>query len=131
MYFVKIKSHVISSVIHITHEYDQESKPWPLEIENHKTGQLDRVYLEPGEMMFYESSKCLHGRMSELKGKYYGSLYVHYAPVNEKIWNYTIDDVTNAIPPHWHVVIDYSGESEYYAGYVSKLSYYMMYAFSY
>ena len=30
------------------------------------------------QMLFYESAKCLHGRMTELKGKYYGSLFVHY-----------------------------------------------------
>lgn len=29
-------------------------------------------------MLFYESAKCLHGRMTELKGKYYGSIFLHY-----------------------------------------------------
>ena len=42
-------------------------------------------------MVFYESAKCLHGRMKTLKGKYYGSLFLHYQPVDQNIWNYTTD----------------------------------------
>lgn len=42
-------------------------------------------------MVFYESAKCLHGRMKTLKGRYYGSLFLHYQPVDESIWNYTTD----------------------------------------
>jgi hypothetical protein len=41
-------------------------------------------------MLFYESAKCLHGRRSQLKGKYYGSIFVHYQPVDPKIWNYSV-----------------------------------------
>lgn len=52
-------------------------------------------------MMFYESAKCLHGRMHVLKGKYYGSVFVHYQPVDKKIWSYTVEDIINAVPPHW------------------------------
>jgi hypothetical protein len=42
-------------------------------------------------MLFYESAKCLHGRRSQLKGKYYGSIFVHYQPVDPKIWNYSVE----------------------------------------
>ena len=42
-------------------------------------------------MVFYESAKCLHGRMKQLKGKYYGSLFLHYQPVDKSMWNYTTD----------------------------------------
>jgi hypothetical protein len=42
------------------------------------------------QMLFYESAKCLHGRRSQLKGKYYGSIFVHYQPVDPKIWNYSV-----------------------------------------
>lgn len=42
-------------------------------------------------MLFYESAKCLHGRMRTLKGKYYGSVFVHYMPVDRSIWDYTIE----------------------------------------
>ena len=52
-------------------------------------------------MLHYESAKCLHGRMQVLKGKYYGSIFIHYAPVNHEFWKYTHDDVIAAVPPHW------------------------------
>ena len=42
-------------------------------------------------MLFYESAKCLHGRMGEFHGKYYGSVFMHYQPVDESIWNYSHD----------------------------------------
>jgi hypothetical protein len=42
-------------------------------------------------MMFYESAKCLHGRMRQLKGKYYGSLFIHYQPIDKNVWDYNID----------------------------------------
>lgn len=43
-------SHVISSIVHIAHEYDNASEPWPIEIENHRTGELEAVSLEPGQV---------------------------------------------------------------------------------
>jgi hypothetical protein len=57
-------------------------------------------------MLFYESAKCLHGRMRMLKGKYYGSLFVHYQPVDRKIWDYSVEDVIAAVPPHWREGIE-------------------------
>ncbi len=39
-------------------------------------------------MFLFEAAKCMHGRRNMLKGEYYGSLFLHYKPVN---WNYTID----------------------------------------
>jgi len=77
MHYDKVQTHVISSIVHIAHEYDDDNEPWPLEIEDHD-GNLHAVSLEPGQQLFYESAKCLHGRMTEFKGKYYGSLFLHY-----------------------------------------------------
>lgn len=97
----KTFTHVISSIVHIAHQYDDDGQPWPLYIENHK-GELVSVSLKEGEMMFYESAKCLHGRMRQLRGQYYGSLFLHYQPVDRAVWSYTTEDVINAVPPHWN-----------------------------
>ena len=43
------------------------------------------------QMLFYESAACLHGRRSKLKGKYYGSLFLHYQPADMSIWKYDIE----------------------------------------
>jgi hypothetical protein len=96
----KPQTHVISSIIHIAHQYDDNNQPWPIHIEDHD-GNLHAVSLEEGQMLFYESAKCLHGRMRVLKGKFYGSLFVHYQPVDKNVWGYTVEDVIAAVPPHW------------------------------
>lgn len=100
MHYDRVQTHVISSIIHVAHEYDDDDEPWPIQIEDHD-GNLHSVELAAGQMLFYESAKCLHGRMTALKGKYYGSIFVHYRPSNKAIWNYSIEDVIAHVPPHW------------------------------
>jgi len=50
-YFIlpQIFTHVISSIIHVGHEYDDDDEPWPIEIEDHD-GVLHQVYLEAGQV---------------------------------------------------------------------------------
>lgn len=100
MHVDKVRTHVISSIVHIAHEYDDENEPWPLDIEGHD-GRLHSVILQPGQMAFYESSKVLHGRMQEFRGKYYGSIFLHYMPADPAVWPYTHEDIIQAVPPHW------------------------------
>eukprot|EP01038_Epipyxis_sp_PR26KG_P015377 gene15377-20731_t len=100
MHYDKTEFHVISSIVHIAHQYDDDNEPWPIEIED-QNGDLHAVLLEEGEMLFYESAISLHGRRSALKGKYYGSLFLHYKPADKSIWNYTTEDIIAHISPHW------------------------------
>lgn len=100
MHHDKIHTHVISSIVHIGHEYDDPENPWPIEIEDHD-GNLHAVNLEPGQMLFYESAACLHGRRKIFRGKHYSSIFVHYQPVDKSVWNYQIDDVIAGVPPFW------------------------------
>ena len=44
-----METHVISSIIHIIHDYDDENKPWPLHIEDHN-GKMHEVSLEEGQV---------------------------------------------------------------------------------
>lgn len=91
---------MISSIIHVGHDYEG-NEPWPIEIEDHD-GNLHSYNLEAGQMLFYESASCLHGRRKALKGKYYASIFVHYRPVDRELWPYTIEDVIASVPPHWN-----------------------------
>ena len=45
------------------------------------------VNLEPGDMLFYESAKCMHGRPRPFKGKYYSSIFIHYLPVRTELFS--------------------------------------------
>jgi hypothetical protein len=45
----KPHTHVISSIIHIAHKYDDDKEPWPIHIEDHD-GNLHAVNLEEGQV---------------------------------------------------------------------------------
>lgn len=102
MHVDKIEDHVISAILHVGHEYDREDEPWPLVIESFD-GTTVEANLAPGEMLFYESAKCMHGRPKTFHGKYYASLFIHYVPVNWPIRN---EDAQYMVPSHWMDGID-------------------------
>ena len=97
MHVDKSRTHIISCILHIDHSEDSE--PWPIVIEDFQ-GNTNEVVLESGDMLFYESSKCFHGRPHTFKGSWYSSIFVHYYPVG---WPLDTKEAENhyAVPPHW------------------------------
>lgn len=99
MHHDKVNDHIVSSILHVGHS----GEPWPIVIESFD-GSTHEVDLQPGEMLFYESAKCLHGRPRTFHGEYYSSLFIHYKPVG---WGekdgVTTDDVVYAVPDGWNV----------------------------
>ncbi len=59
--------------------------PWMLEIYDF-ANRLHEIEMEPGDIVYYESARCLHGRMSALKGDSYVNLFAHYRPVGNPKW---------------------------------------------
>ncbi len=94
MHLDKPQTHVISGILHVDHGENDE--PWPLVIEDFN-GNTNEIFLEAGDLLFYESSKCRHGRPSKFKGEYYSSLFMHYYP---KDWDNArrITDIHYRIP---------------------------------
>lgn len=72
----RIETHHISSIICVDKNLNG-NEDWALQIEDHN-GIIHDVYLEPGEIVLYESAKCLHGRREPFKGEYYRNMFVHY-----------------------------------------------------
>merc|ERR1712038_380027 len=97
MHVDKSYTHVISCILHIDHSEDSED--WPIMIEDFQ-GNTNEVVLEAGDMLFYESSKCLHGRPHTFKGSWYSSIFVHYYPVGWDTKNRKLE-MDYAVPPHW------------------------------
>jgi hypothetical protein len=97
MHVDKLATHVISGIFHIDHSDDAE--PWPLLIEDFE-GKTQVVYLDKGDILFYESAKCVHGRPIPFRGSFYTSLFLHYAP---DYWDSEkqVSEPHFAIPPHW------------------------------
>jgi hypothetical protein len=73
MHVDKSSTHVISGIFHVDRSDDAE--PWPIVIEDFQ-GNTNQVYLAPGDVLFYESSKCFHGRPQKFIGSYYASLFM-------------------------------------------------------
>ncbi len=97
MHHDRVETHVISSIVHVAHQYDDDNHPWPIEIEDHD-GNVHAEVLEPGDQLFYESAHNLHGRMSMLKGKYYGAIFLHYKPKDPAYWGLKFNDIINHVP---------------------------------
>lgn len=86
-------THALSLIVNVAQGGLDE--PWPVEVYDHG-GRLHEVMMEPGDVVYYESAKNLHGRNRPLKGKnaYYVNLFTHYRPVAEgDDWWYNEDAV--------------------------------------
>jgi prolyl 4-hydroxylase len=70
------KENVISALIHLDHK---TQKPWPLYIEDHNF-KGHEINMEFGDVIFYESATCLHGRPIKFEGEYYRNLQIHFKP---------------------------------------------------
>lgn len=81
----RIATHHISSILCIDKELNGKSD-WGLDVQGHD-GEWYKIYLEPGEMVLYESAKCEHGRKEVFEGEYYRNLFVHY-----KLLDYEFSD---------------------------------------
>jgi hypothetical protein len=73
MHVDKSTTHVISGIYHVDRSDDAE--PWPIVIEDFQ-GNTNQVYLAPGDLLLYESSKCFHGRPQKFMGSYYASIFM-------------------------------------------------------
>ena len=49
MHVDKPETHVISSIVHVAHEYDNDDEPWTIDIEG-LDGQVHSIALEPGQV---------------------------------------------------------------------------------
>mmetsp|Transcript_18767 Transcript_18767/g.40865 ORF Transcript_18767/g.40865 Transcript_18767/m.40865 type:complete len:517 (-) Transcript_18767:113-1663(-) len=78
-------THAFSLIVNVAQ--GNLSEPWAVEVHDH-AHRLHEVTMQPGDIVYYESAKCLHGRNKPLKGKgaYYVNLFTHYRPVGDPAW---------------------------------------------
>ena len=98
MHVDRMQTHIISFILHIDSSDDAE--PWPIFIEDFQ-GRTHEVILTPGDILFYESSKCFHGRPRRLNGSWYTSLFVHYYPKYGWAEQDHQLEAHYRVPPHW------------------------------
>ncbi|WP_339865386.1 2OG-Fe(II) oxygenase [Paremcibacter congregatus] len=67
-------THIIGVIINI----DQEvTDPWPLRIEDNYYRKHD-IFLEPGDVIYYEATRLAHGRPQPFNGKLYTNIFSHF-----------------------------------------------------
>ena len=76
----RIDTHIISAIINVEQETDVD---WPLVIEDNDY-RRHHVMIKPGDMIFYEGGRLLHGRPFAFEGKSFANLFCHFKPVDYK-----------------------------------------------
>ena len=78
-------THAVSLIVNIAQ--GNLTEPWPVEVNDHGD-RLHEVIMEPGDIVYYESAKCLHARNRPLSGDdaYYVNLFTHYRPTGDPEW---------------------------------------------
>ncbi len=77
MHVDRVETHQISAILNIAQSV---KKDWPLQICDHM-GRMHEVIMKPGEMIFYESARLLHGRHRPLEGDFYANIFTHTRPL--------------------------------------------------
>ena len=85
------ETHAFSAI----YQVDQRGmdEPWASSYVNH-AGEEGEIFLEPGEILMYESASSLHGRHKPLKGDEFANIFFHFrspewAPTIKKIMGST------------------------------------------
>ncbi|KAL7502996.1 hypothetical protein ACHAXN_000852 [Cyclotella atomus] len=76
-------THAASLIVNIAQE--NVTRPWTIEVNDH-ANRLHEVVMEPGDIVYYESAKSLHGRNTPLASGRYINLFTHYRPLNDPEW---------------------------------------------
>ncbi len=76
-------THAASLIINVAQSAIR--KPWKVEIYDF-ADRLHEVEMSEGDIVYYESARCLHGRMQPLEGAFYVNLFAHYRPVGDPQW---------------------------------------------
>ena len=72
--------HVIGAILQVAQDPNMSGKDrWPLEVIDFH-GQRKEIFMNPGDMVLFESSKLVHGRPRTLPGDYYVNSFFYYTP---------------------------------------------------
>jgi prolyl 4-hydroxylase len=70
------KTHIISAIINVAQQLEQD---WYLHIDDNYY-RRHKLILKPGEIVFYEGARLLHGRPEPLIGESYANVFCHFMP---------------------------------------------------
>jgi prolyl 4-hydroxylase len=74
----RLDTHIISAIINVDQDTDVD---WPLVIEDNYY-RTHHVMIKPGEVIFYEGGRLLHGRPIMFEGRSFANMFCHFKPVS-------------------------------------------------
>ncbi len=74
----RMLTHACSIIVQIGQ--DDIEEVWPLQIYDH-AGRLHEVTMTQGDIVYYESAKNIHARVTVLQGKNFANIFAHYRPL--------------------------------------------------
>lgn len=72
----RVKTHHVSSIICVDKDLNNKND-WALKLVDHNNKEHN-IYMNPGDLLLYESATCLHGRPETFEGNFYNNFFVHY-----------------------------------------------------
>ena len=84
----RLATHIIGAIINIDQDVNED---WILVIDDHHH-RRHQVTLAPGEVIFYESGKLIHGRPTPLDGRLFSNIFCHFKPTDYVPRNVTQDN---------------------------------------
>mmetsp|Transcript_10104 Transcript_10104/g.23301 ORF Transcript_10104/g.23301 Transcript_10104/m.23301 type:complete len:519 (+) Transcript_10104:72-1628(+) len=90
MHVDTVVTHVVSAIVNVDQlpaDGNSTELDWPLEFKTN-SGEFHYVNMRPGEMLLYESAKCLHGRPQPFGGEAYANIFLHFKPTAPGSWEY-------------------------------------------
>lgn len=75
-------THLVSAVLQVAQACDPDGG-WPIEVLEDDGG-VHEVYLQPGQMLLYEGARLRHGRPMRFRGRWFGNIFTHFAPVGAR-----------------------------------------------
>jgi len=90
----RMDTHIASAVLQVAQENVDPNGGWPLEVilplyctkSALKGGDpgchVGEVYLQPGQLVLYQSGCLMHGRPMRFRGEGFGNVFTHFAPID-------------------------------------------------
>ena len=68
-----LQTPAVSAILQVAQDVDE---PWGLQILDH-SGKETEFFLQPRDLVLYESAACIHAREKRMRGRYYANTFIH------------------------------------------------------
>lgn len=74
----RLETHIVSAIINVDQDVNTD---WPLVIDDNYY-RRHHLLLKPGEVVFYEGARLMHGRPIAFDGQFFANIFCHFRPLD-------------------------------------------------